>query len=485
MTRKDSKATAAAAPVAPTAASLAPYSGEWGIEQAAHLFRRTTFGLRIDKIKAAASDGLNATIDSLLSDQPMPAAPISWDGEDAVVDRGEDWTESLYPSNVNKVPSRSSRYRSLYGWSMGQLLDQGVSIREKMTLFWHNHFAVDRPTVNDPKFLYQYMMLLRENALGNFKTLVDKITVNPAMLRYLNGRQNTKNKPNENYARELLELFALGKGPTVGEGDYTNYTEDDVLALAKVLTGWIDDGYNSEEIAIPTSRFRAFQHDTSDKQLSHRFDNVKISDGGADEYKQLIDIIFQKPEAARFIVRKLYRWFVNFDLTNEIETQVIEPLAQQLIDENFEVKPVLQTLLSSEHFYSEAVRGAIIKNPLEFVFSVINQFEVSMPEDEVKWYEVLMAFHNFMDRLDMQLFYPPNVAGWGAYYQEPSFYQSWISSATLPERMQLTDRLADRGQTFRQFKLLINGLDMIERLDDPSDPNTMIDELARLLLPKP
>ena len=476
--------TAKAEMLPPFNGSIQTYNGIWGLEQAAHLFRRTTFGLEADQIKAAVNEGMIATVNQLLADSPMPEAPTSYDGNDVVANIGDDWTEMLYPQ-TNKSPTRTSRYRSLYAWSMGQLTKKEISVREKMTLFWHNHFAIERAKVNDPKFLYQYISMLRADALGNFKTLVEKITVSPAMLRYLDGRQNTLRKPNENYARELLELFAIGKGPAVSEGDYTHYTEDDVLALAKILTGWRDIGYNSNTVAIPQSEYVSNNHDKSAKQLSHRFDNHIIEDNGQEEYKTLIDIIFQKEEPARFIVRKLYRWFVNFDITSTIEAQIIEPLAQDLIANNFEVKPILNTLFTSQHFYDESIRGAVIKNPLEFIFSALNQLEVAMPTETESWYKVLLALHNFMARLDMQFYYPPNVAGWNAYYQEPTFYQNWISSVTLPERMNFTDRISENGRTFQQFKVIVNGLSFIEKLDNPSDPNEMITEMAKILMPKP
>ena len=476
--------TALAEQPMPFNGALPVYNGEWTLEHAAHLFRRTTFGLQTDQIKTAVNDGMLATVNLLLADLELPAPPLSFDGLDAIANPGDDWTTLLYPRE-NRAQTRTSRLRSLFGWSMGQMLKREISVREKMTLFWHNHFAVERAKVADPKFLYQYITLLRENALGNFKTLVEKITINPAMLRYLDGRQNTKRKPNENYARELLELFALGKGPTVGEGDYTHYTEDDVLALAKILTGWRDIGYNSAEVAIPQAVYRPNDHDTSAKQLSHRFDNVVIENQGEEEYKALIDIIFQKEEPARFIVRKLYRWFVNFDITLEIETQIIEPLAQELITNNFEIKPTLHSLFTSQYFYDESVRGAVIKNPMEFIFSALNQLEVKMPEEQELWYRVLLSMHNYMARLDMQIFFPPNVAGWNAYYQEPMFYQSWISSVTLPERMKFTDRIADRGQSFQQYRLIIDSLSFIEKLDNPGEPNELISEMAKVLMPKP
>ena len=153
-------------------------------------------------------NGLNATVAEILAELPLPDPPVNYYSEDDNVSIGQTWIDSPYPDN--RQVARGARNRSLAGWSMGRLLNEGINIREKMVLFWHNHFAIERQKVNDPKFIYRYITLLRENALGNFKQLVKDVTIDPAMLRYLDGHQNTRRKPNENYARELLELFFTG-----------------------------------------------------------------------------------------------------------------------------------------------------------------------------------------------------------------------------------------------------------------------------------
>ena len=156
--------------------------------------------------------------------------------------------------------------------------------QEKLTLFWHNHYVTQG--INDPQMVYNYITLLRENGLGNFRELTKQMTIEPAMLIYLNGNQNSAVAPNENYARELLELFTIGKGPAVGPGDYTNYTEDDVVEMARVLTGWIvRGGFTTDTVNNPLkSEFRPARHDDGTKQLSHRFDDIEIDDMGENEY---------------------------------------------------------------------------------------------------------------------------------------------------------------------------------------------------------
>ena len=460
--------------------SLEPYTGNWNFEQAAHLLRRAMFGPKKEEIEQAIELGLAGTIDLLFQEQAMPEPPVNYNfPDDPLVPIGEPWIGKILTEGEDflKQKIRSHRQSSLYAWTMNQLIASEMSIREKMTLFWHNHFVVQRTVVGDPNYLYNYITLLRENATGNFKELVRNITVDKAMLWYLNGFQNNKNNPNENYARELLELFTIGKGDLAAPGDYTTYTEDDVIEVAKVLTGWRVFDYNTvNPEAIREVVFQANIHDTGQKQLSHRFDNAVLPDAGEDEYKQLIDLIFQKVEVAQFISRKLYRWFIYSDIDASIEQAIIEPMAQLLIDNDFETAPVVKALLSSQHFYDAQLIGPMIKNPLDFVVGLYRQFDIKLVGDLEQNYTKLLRLHRSMDIHQMSYFEPPNVAGWSAYYQAPSFYQTWISSATLVPRMQLTDALAG---------FQIDVLTFAAKIENGTDPNTLIDEFAKILFPQP
>lgn len=462
---------------------LSPYTDTWGKAQSAHLLRRTLFGPTFEQIKEVEQLGLEAAVDLLLSDRELPEPPLNYKHrEDPRVGIGETWVNIRYPEDGTGV---FDRRHSMDAWILGQLLNQGLSVREKMTLFWHNHFPVERDIVGEAKYLYNYSNLLRENALGNFKQLVKDISIDPAMLYYLNGRDNTKDSPNENYARELLELFTIGKGDIAGPGDYTTYTEDDVVEIARILTGWQDFGRFSTEVDAVYSEFFAERHDEGLKRLSHRFEGAEIPAAGEEEYKNLIDLVFQQKEVAAFISRKLYRWFVNFDISPAIENSIIQGMAQILIDHDFEIKPVLSALLKSKHFNDASVCGAIIKNPLDFVFSVLNSFEVAVPENLINWYINFRGMTNFMNLMQMSYFYPPSVAGWEAYYLEPQYYKKWINSATLRPRLEFTDKLAQEGFKFSNFPLQIDVLSFISSLDNPSDIDDLIRDISLLLFPKP
>ena len=450
------------------------YAGEWGFEQAAHLLRRTTFGPKLAEIKQAVDDGLESTVSLLFEDQPLPAPPVYFDFKnDPNAALGETWVDApLY--DIQGL--RAARRRSLFAWTFKLFKDSKVNITEKMTLFWHNHFVTS--AINSPRRVYRYITFLRENALGNFRELAKGITIDPAMLQYLNGTQNSKKSPNENYSRELLELFTIGKGDLVAPGDYTNYTEDDVVALARALTGWrhvnFDDRSKIESVFIPR------RHDTGEKQLSARFNNTVITNGGENEYKNVIDIIFQQDEVARFICRKLYRWFVHFDINSEVETNIIEPMSQMLIADNYEIKGALMALLSSEHFYDISIRGCMITHPIDFLFKIIRTFDLAFPTDYRMEYFILARIFRTTEPLEMVMYYPPNVAGWKAFYQAPQYYKTWISAVTLPIRMEIADVFVD-GFKVRQFPVQLNVLEFAAALDNPNDPNDLINGMASIL----
>jgi uncharacterized protein (DUF1800 family) len=465
---------------------LDPYTGTWEYEQAAHLLRRAMFGPTHAQIKTAIQNGMDTTVETLLTDLPMPAPPVNSNNQDdPFVPVGETWIEAPYSADLNL---RAARNASLRAWTMGEMLNEGVSLRETMTLFWHNHFATEASIVNDPKLVYRLHTLFRANAWGNFRELTKAVTIDPMMLRYLNGNQNRVQAPNENYARELLELFTIGKGPQVDDGDYTNYTEDDVVQIARVLTGWRDVGFVTTDANLAVdSVFLPNRHDTGDKQLSHRFDEVVISNMGDGEYAHLIDIIFGKEEVARFICRKIYRWFIYYNITDQAETDVIQPLAQLLIDNDYEIKSVLEVFFKSQHFYDMLNVGPMIKNPLDFTVSLIKQLEMPLPNGNNlnQTYRVWLIINQVNAAMLMDLFNPPSVAGWPAYYQEPGYYRLWINSATLPLKNQLTNALANQGFTVNGFTVRANPLELIAQFDDPFDPNNLIQELVQLLFPQP
>ncbi len=416
---------------------------DWGTKTAAHLLRRTMFGPTRAEIQQAASQTLDATLTALMATQPAPDPPV---GPSPPLAAGQTWVNLPFDA-LND----GSYANWLKAWWVGLMARQGMSIQEKMVLFWHNHFVSAYAAVADSRFMYKQLALFRQNALGNFKQLAKLMTLDPAMLRYLNGDTNIKGHANENYGRELQELFTIGKGPQIAQGNYTNYTEADVQAAAIVLTGFSDVGYRNTTNATTDYLFTANNHDsTTKRQFSGQYGNtvipIRAGVDGAKELDDLLTMIFSQIDTdgvnkvARYMCRKLYRWFVYYDIDVNAETNVIIPLANIMSSNNFELKPVLDALFRSAHFYDDNNIGCMIKNPVEFIVGTARQTGIPMPAMTDPAYYV--AFGDLRSRaatLEMNVLDPPSVAGWEAYYQVPDFYEIWISTTMFPLRGQFTD----------------------------------------------
>lgn len=452
---------------------LEPYSGEWTWKQAVHLLKRTTFGPKHEQIKTFIEMGLEKSIDFLFAPSQDPGLPINFYFQnDPEVPIGETWIGKKVTPNVQGLIQ--ARNSSLSAWIINQMMYNPPNILEKLILFWHNHLVISG--IFNPNFKYSYYLLLKEYALGNFKELMQKMTIEPAMLLYLNGNENTAQAPNENYAREVLELFTIGKGPLVAPGDYTNYTEQDVVELARALSGWT--------IRNGKAFFRSNKHDTGKKELSYRFGNAIIENAGKDEYKKVIEIIFKQDEVSRFISRQLYIWYVNYNITEDIEANIIEPMAKILRDNDYVIEPVLKTLLLSDHFFNDCNHGEMIKSPVDFSLSILKTGNAPVPNDEISKYFI----SNYLNRrvfikMEQAYFLIPSVAGWKAYYQEPVFYKYWISSVTLPLRKKVVENLIDKKVKYRDIKYGLDLLDLVSKFDSPENPDLLLKSLTDLFLP--
>ncbi len=460
-------------------ASFTKYTGPWNRQTVAHLFRRTTFGIPSNIQATFVNAGLDGTLDKLFESLPLPSPPIynKYDA-DPNAPLGQTWVDKISSIGVD-----GQRNRSLTSWSLDQMLKKEINIREKLVVFWHNHFVV--ADVNDARLRYYYITLLRKSALGNFKQLTKDITIDCGMLNYLNGRENTNVAPNENFARELMELFTLGKGDIAGPGDYTTFTETDVKEMAKALTGWSD----VRNEGIPQPLFRIGRHDTTTKTLSPRFGNQKITNGAENEYKQVVDIIFERTEVALFIARKLYTWFVNPKVTPEIETDIILPMSNLIRQSNYEIAPALKTLLSSEHFYDECVRGILIKNPIDNVIGVCNLLSVDLSTTNMAVREDQLAFiYGVTTTQQMGLFQAPSVAGWTPFYQLPTLDGLWLNSSTLPARKVFTDTMASNGfnqASFNNQRIKVNHINFLDSLSAPQDVDKVLDDTVNNLFCNP
>ncbi len=462
-------------------AGIEPYSGPWGERQIAHLMKRTMFGLTKADFNAVKNMSREQLVDALLTETEKPPVPVNDynnpnEGiEDPEIPFGEPWI-----TGSNDIPSdvQGSRILSLKAWWLKQMLGQKISIHEKMNFFWHNHLVVEFWGVFSGTWLYEYLDTIRTHALGNFKSLMRAITIDRAMLIYLNGFLNNKFEPDENFARELQELFCIGKALN------PHYSEDDVKMAAKVLTGWTInyDDPNMETVFYPP------WHDDSDKQFSAFYNNRVIqgrsgSNAGNQELDELLDMIFDHPEVARFIVRKIYRFFVYTDIDPTTEFEVIEPLAQIFRDNNYEIKPVLKALFNSAHFFDEANYGVAIKSPLDFLAGLWRTLGLEIPPNYGLFarYAVNVSTHFIMGDLGLELGDPPNVAGYPAWYQQPGYDKLWITTSTIAPRGLTTDSIVYWGLWNYVEPIAMDVLAFAKKMDRPEDPNELIREILLLV----
>jgi uncharacterized protein (DUF1800 family) len=485
-------------------AALDPISGTLGTKRASHLLHRLTFGPTKQEVNDFATKTISEALALLFTIPIPPLAPINpSSGQPYVILTGQGDEGDL-----------AQHFRC---WFYSQLFHSGTNAIEKLTFFLHTHFTAIGSVINKGSALYYQNQLLRQYALGNFKELAFKICIDNAMLTLLDNRLNENTKPNENYAREFLELYTIGKGKEIGPGNYTTYTEEDVKAAARVLSGWDTDWtYATLDTltGLPTGKLKLNsnllpnRHDASIKTFSAAFQNKTISPieksgnfatqaAAKDELVQLVDMIFAQEATALNICRKIYRFFVYYKITDTVETEVIAPMAQTLVANNFALKPVLELLLSSQHFFDENdtvvendTKGAIIKSPLEVTIGMMRFSGVALPDaasNAATFYKELESVLNAMQDQGFDLYEPLDVAGYDAYFQSPAYNRNWISPNFLARRYQFAEYLL-KGETKQgdPWSLKIDTVALVKNtaiVTDPSDATKMAQELIDYLLP--
>lgn len=462
-----------------TLSGINPYTGAWGESEIIHLLKRTMFGAAKADIDYFKTRTLTQAVDELLAPiAPAPDVPIKEYATATNATRPDDniVQGTTWINDINSDGTVQSQRRASYKkWWVGVMINQDRSIREKLIMFLIDHFGNEITDVSNANWIYKQHDLIRQNVLGNFKHLVDAITKDVAMLRYLNGYLNNAAAPDENYGRELMELFTIGKGPD------SKYTETDVKEAAKVLTGWQISG------ATYTSVFTPSRHSTVNKTFSPFFGNTIITGrtgatAGQLELTDLLNMIFAQQEPAKFIVRKFYRWFVYYDIDAAIEANVITPLADIFRTNNYDIVPMLSALLKSEHFFDMMNRGCYIKSPADLVIGTLRETKTQFPPltDWRTNYGMWNLFNNWMFNMGQNLHDPPNVSGMPAYYQEPSFHEIWINSDSLPKRNQFTDTMILNGYTVNSIRVQINCVAFAQLLPNPGNPNDLIDDALKI-----
>ncbi len=456
-------ATRPAAPAArPTAPALPPLDVKAGLEtfgapldrlRAAHLLRRTGFGAAPDQVAALtgmdAEDAIDVLVDEALG-QALPDPPV-W--ADEAVPRDRRQRDEVYiPANNEWLLELR---RDLF---MGMFFG---GLRERLTLFWHNHFVTE---LEGYFFLavyaHRYVNTLRTHVLGNFKDFVHAAGLDPAMLYYLNGTQNNVSEPNENYSRELLELFTMGQFD--GQGN-ENYTQQDIEEIARALTGWVADPFT-----LTVQHVNAF-FDGGQKTIFGRTGNFG--------YDDVIDLLFEERprQIAEFVCRKLYREFV-YAAPDEA---LVAELADVFVANDFELAPVVRALFKSAHFHDEQVIGAQIKSPVTMLTGLLREIHFESPPDNL--FVFLDRFAYFMEQRVLD---PPNVAGWEQHH-------AWLNTTTLPIRWLVSEYLVYGSRNQQPVDLVPLSEMLLSALDkavDPADPASVFAlplALAEHLLPVP
>ncbi len=341
-------------------------------------FAAILFG-RLDKLPAAARAAL---MDDAKTGVTAENKRIARTDKQAVVDKFYYWNfvDGLETQRVES-------------WLADRMLRTRHPLQEKLVLFWHGHFATGNDKVHDYRKMLGQFSMLRANANGNLRDLLIGIGKDPAMLIYLDNNQNLKGHPNENFAREIMELFSLGVG---------NYTEKDIKEAARAFTGWTFDKTGQHFANHPEL------HDEGSKTVLGKTGNFKGED--------IVDIILEQPACARFMTRKFYRFFVREDLPKPAEEQ----LAKTLVENKYEIAPFLEKIFLSRDFYSQASTGTLIKSPVQLVVSTYKKLGLTAAP-------TYPEFAGLTGGLGQTIFYPPNVKGWDG-------GRTWINPATIFER---------------------------------------------------
>ena len=380
----------------------APASSPMGFDEARHLLNRTSFAAQVSEINEFAKLTRSQAVDRLLAETrrqasyPAPAWSLTYER----VYRPDMSQDERMKAGRRELVERGLELRT---WWVAEMLSTPSPLTERLTLFWHNHFATAQIKSRSATLLYRQNVLLRKYATGNFAAMLREVGKDPAMLIYLDGAQNRKGAPNENFAREVMELYTLGEG---------HYTEQDVKEAARAFTGWSIDGDSGE------FRFRRALHDDGLKKV--------LGQEGRFNGDDMITLLLQQPATGEFVVAKLWREFVSPDANSAANAAAVKQLATHWRAANYEIKPLLREMLFSDAFWAPENRGVLVKSPVDLVIGSLRQFRFSV-EDPAPFAVILR-------QLGQDLFNPPNVKGWPG-------GDAWLNTTTLLARKGFLNRL--------------------------------------------
>ncbi|HAS41536.1 MAG TPA: hypothetical protein DCS93_13730 [Microscillaceae bacterium] len=492
--------------------SLEKYTGNWTTQTAAHLLRRASIFPNRQEIKTYTDLGsVDAAVDQLLglmgqTNPTHPNPPLDPSGNDMRLDQE-------YLTNQDPPPPTSNDKRLEYviSWWIRRMLDANIqqTVIEKLTLWLHVHFTtiISNNGMAYP-YLFQQNKLYRSCAFGQYslQQFSVEMSKDAAMLLFLDGTLNTKTRVNENFGRELLELYTIGKGPQIDEEDYTTYTEADVIAAARVLTGFRHSSALPTQRAglPPFSEFRDTVHDETDKTFSDKFNNQVITGrsgtDGINELDDMINMIFAQSATAPYLCRALYRFFVYPKISDAVDQNIIPQMASVMVNNNYQLKPVLDNLFKSAHFYEvTSSLGAIIKSPVDFIVGTMRHFQQNLGTvDTFENYSYIAKLRDYCEELQQEIYDPPEVAGWKAYHQAPIYHEDWITTLTLPLRFCFSDEFTKgvnvsiRDNTNTETGTQTLKIDLVAYIEngvtngnisDATNATTLINEIANYIFP--
>lgn len=401
---------------------------KWDAAAARHLLSRTSFGGTPEEATRLTALPLPRAVDELIERASKAQPPVRPDWvRDTWVNTNRRWSDMSaeeYLIVLRRTGVRTNaEINDLRAWWVEQMVKTDTPLREQMTLFWHGHFtSATSKVLSLPQAFYQQNATWREHALGNFRAFIEAVTLDPCMLIYLDMEESDKAHPNENYARELLELFTLGVG---------NYTEKDILALARVLTGWTLDappGSVSPPRTTDPTRARSVLRDgLVPKFLPQRHDDSEVTflgKTGKFTLQQALDIIVEHPACGRHIANRLIDYFGASDPGGALR----ERMAKAFRDSKYQIAPMLRELFTAPEFYAESARGGQIKSPVRLLVGAIRDLRLQG--------KITPSVAQLTVPLGQELFNPPNVKGWPG-------GKSWISASTLALRMRLGEVLVE------------------------------------------
>lgn len=405
---------------------------------ARHLAARLELGVNHELCKQRIGQTVEQVFQTLCppTDYTLTSLPAIADWEDMSV-----YYQSSSEKNteLNKLAKKEGLVLS--SWWLEQIHQTSYPLWERMTLFWHNHFTSSLQKVLWPQWMFKQHQLLRQHALGNFAELLRAIPKDPAMLSYLDGSKNLARSPNENFARELLELFTLGVG---------HYTEQDIINVARAFSGWNLSYVKGEFI------FQAAQHDNSQKKFLGKTGNFNGSD--------IIEILLQQDRTAEHIAEKLWKEFINYE---QPDRKTIKEWAATFRDSGYEIKPLLLKIITSPVFWESAQRGSLIKSPVEFTLGLLRELQLPFTE-----YQALRIANQ---QLGQELFNPPDVKGWRG-------GKEWITNTRLIRRYDLIPKLL--AEHSKDLPSLVNSLVANSSLLGATTNSTKLTGILKNLLPK-